>query len=599
MTPPVAPPRFTVVTPVFDPPPAVLVAAIESVRRQQFVDWELCLVDDASSAPLVRAVLDDAARTDSRIRVEHRPERGGISRATNDAIALGTGEFIAFLDHDDELHPEALAHVSAYVDRYDDVDYLYTDEDKIDERGRHFDPFLKPDWSPDRFRAQMYTAHLSVARRSVVERVGALYPEFDGAQDWDLVFRVTEDARRIVHVPEILYHWRTLESSTARAGTNVKPYAHDAARAAIDAHIVRTGVEGEAYPIDGYPGLFRVRPRLRSQPLVSIVIPTAGSRKIIDGVDTELVVHAVDSIVRRSTYPAYEIIVVADDHVGASTRRAIETAGGTRVRVVSYAKPFNFSDKVNTGTAHATGEHLLLLNDDVEVLPHDWRPGAARDVPSDWLEQLLVYSLQPGVGAVGARLLLPDGRLQHAGVVVVHGAPTHALYLEPGSEPGYFGAAFLTTDYLAVTGACLMTRRECFEKFGGLDVRLPVNYNDLAYGLALHDAGLRSVFVPDVRLLHFESATREAGPVRPDELEYVREQWPDAFVRDPYYHSGFVTSRSDFFLPVYRASGTFARHGRVGAKAARVRQLLSEGGVRMLAQRVWNRVRPTSESAAE
>jgi O-antigen biosynthesis protein len=577
---------------VYNPPSAILEAALDSVRRQRFPDWEYCIVNDASTDPSVRTVLDNAAARDRRLRVHHRRTRGGIALATNDALDTARGEFVAFLDHDDELHADALARVAAVIDDDEDVDYLYTDEDKIDERGRHFDPFLKPDWSPDRFRCQMYTAHLSVVRRTLIELVGGLNPEFDGAQDWDLVFRVTEQARRVVHVPDVLYHWRTVAASTARQGSEAKPYAYPAAQRAIDAHLERTSVQGSAEAVPNYQGNFRVRPRLRSLPEISIVIPTAGSRGTVDGEEaTTFVVHAIDSIVRRSTYPDYEIVVVVDEDVTADTRKMIARAGGERTRLIPYHGPFNFSDKVNIGANRAEGEHLLFLNDDVEVLPSDWRPGYNREGPSDWLQEMLVYSMQQDVGAVGAKLYFPDGRLQHAGVVIVDGAPTHALYLEPGDAPGYFGAAVLPTNYLAVTGACLMTRRECFDAVGGFDLRLPLNYNDVAYGLALRDAGFRSVFVPDARLLHFESATREAGPVGQAELAYLRDRWPGAIARDPYHHPGFLPGRSDFRLPVYRSSGTFVRPGSLVSNLARARQLLSEGGVRLIAERVRHRLR--------
>jgi glycosyltransferase involved in cell wall biosynthesis len=586
--------RFSIITPVHNPAPRILQAALDSVHRQTFADWEHCIVDDGSSDPQVEALLDDAVRRDSRLRVQRRPDRGGIAIATNDALALAGGEFVVFLDHDDELHASAIATVSAHIDRFEDVDYLYTDEDKLDERGRHFDPFLKPDWSPDRFRTQMYTAHLSVVRRSVVQALGGLDLRFEGAQDWDLIFRVTEQARRVVHVPEVLYHWRAHAGSTARHGSDAKPYAHTAARRAIDAHLGRTGIEAAAEPLPGFPGNFQLEPRLRRQPLVSIVMPTAGGRRSIDGCDVVLAVHAIESIVRRSTYATYEIVVVVDDHVTRETRTEIERAGNDRVAIVRYDAAFNFSDKLNVGAAAAHGEHLLLLNDDIEVLPNRWMPGDRREGPSDWIERLLVYSLQQDVGAVGGKLYFPDGRLQHAGVIFVDGAPAHALYLAPGDEPGYFGAAILPSTYLAVTAACLMTRRQCFERVNGFDIELPLNYNDVAYGLALRDAGFRAVFDPDVRLLHFESATRTPGDVHPDELSYLRERWPDVFIRDPYYPPGFVAGRTDFRVPPYRRNGSFVPPGTFRSDLVRAQQLLSEGGPRLLAQRLAHRLRRTT-----
>jgi GT2 family glycosyltransferase len=584
-------PHFSIITPVCDPPPGVLTSAIASVFAQTDADWQLCLVDDASESPAVREILDDVARRDPRVTLHRRNARGGIAVATNDALARARGAFVAFLDHDDELHPNALEAVRRAVHEHDDIDYLYTDEDKIDVEGRHSDPFCKPDCSPDRFRVQMYTAHLSVARRSLVEEVGPLDPMFDGAQDWDLVLRVTEKARRVVHIPEILYHWRTLPASTSVAGGGAKPHATEAARRAIDAHLARTGVQGECEPLRGYAGLFRIRPRLSEAPFVSIVMPTAGSRRLVDGIATDLVVHSVDSIVRRTTYTEYEIVVVVDTNVSATTRRLLEDAGRGRVRMVPYERPFNFSDKVNVGVAGARGEHFLFCNDDIELLPDGWHPGASREGCSDWIQQLLVYSLQPGVGAIGARLYFPDGRLQHAGIVSVFGAPTHALYMMEGDAPGYFGAALLTSNYLAVTGACLMTRREAFDRVGGFDVHLPLNYNDVAYCLALRDAGMRSVYVPDVQLLHFESATRPVGDVEEFETRYLFDRWDDALACDPYYPAAFLPDRSDFALPKYRSNGTFVHHGPFLRGADRARELMAEGGPRLVARRAYGKIR--------
>ena len=357
--------RFSIVTPVHNPPADALAAMLASVQAQTNGDWEHCIVDDGSTDPSVRTAL--GAITDPRVRVAHRDEAGGIVAASNDALAMATGEFVALLDHDDVLHPDALAHMAAAIT--DDVDYLYSDEDKIDAEGRHYDLFLKPDWSPERMQVQMYTCHLSVLRRSVVEQVGGFRVGFDGSQDWDLVLRVSEVARRIVHVRETLYHWRAVAASAA-ADPDAKPYAAIAAHRAVNEHLERIGFEGEALP-DPEGGVFRIRPRLREQPMVSIVIPTAGGIRPIHGVPEIMVVHCVQSIVERSTYPDYEIVVVADRAMSDTARAQLDAVGAGRVRVVDYPLPFNFSDKVNRGALHARGDLLLLLNDDTEVLPDD------------------------------------------------------------------------------------------------------------------------------------------------------------------------------------------------------------------------------------
>ena len=561
---------ISVITPVRDPSAEVLDAMLRSVLAQTHTAWEHCLVDDGSTMPWVRERLDRAAADDQRVRVHYREQAGGIAAASNDAVALATGEFVAFLDHDDELRADALARMAAAIAAVEDVDYLYSDEDKIDDRGRHRDPFLKPAWSPDRFRCQMYTCHLSVLRRELVEAVGGLRSEYDGAQDWDLVLRVTERARRVVHVPEVLYHWRTLASSVAGSGPAAKPWAYAAGERAVADHVARTAVPGEAVPMPGFPGMLAIAPRLAEHPLVSIVIPTGGQRRTVRGVDTILVENAVRSVVEHSTYVHYEIVVVVDAHVPDTTVDAVRAVAGDRLTVVGYDRPFNFSDKINVGAAHGRGEHILLLNDDVEVVPGD----GGR---SDWIEQLLVYAVQPGVGAAGAKLHFADGAIQHAGIVFPGGKPTNAYRGWPADAPGYFGNALLPGDYLALTGACLLTPRAVFEEVGGLCVDLPNNYNDVDYGLKLWSLGLRSVHVPTARLVHHESASRTTDVVR-DEMERLRRRWGRVLDADPFFHpllpdtAGFVPPMLDPDGRLGPVAGTLAYDWR------RVRESLRDDG---------------------
>src|SRR3954451_3478909 len=305
-------PLFSVLTPVFDTPADVLAAMLRSVRQQRFEDWELCLVDDCSTEAHVSAMLERAAAEDDRVRIMRREANGGIVDASNDALAMARGEFIALLDHDDELHPAALERVAAAIEDAPEADYVYTDEDKIDRAGRPSGPFFKPNWSPERMRTQMYTCHLSVMRRRLVEEVGGFDREFEGSQDWDLVLKVTERARRVVHVPEVLYHWRTLETSTAGAGAGAKPWAFEAGTRAVQAHCKRIGLPaGVERDLDA-PGVYHLRPRLQREPPVSIVIPTAGGRREVRFEQVVLVEHCLRSIVEVSTYENYEVVVVGD-----------------------------------------------------------------------------------------------------------------------------------------------------------------------------------------------------------------------------------------------------------------------------------------------
>jgi GT2 family glycosyltransferase len=495
-----AAPRFSIVTPVYETPTDVLWLAIESVLAQTFGDWELCLVDDRSPSAQVRELLDECAAMDPRVRVEHRAENGGIVAASNTALAMAAGEFVALLDHDDRLHPDALALVHEALLGNPEADYVYTDEDKMTAKGHHAGPFLKPDWSPERMRTQMYTCHLSVLRRSLVEEVGGFDPEFEGAQDWDLVLKVTERARAVLHVPRVLYHWRGIEGSTADQGEGggeaAKPWAFEAGTRAIAAHCERTGVEATVARDPGDPGVYHLNPALRGEPLVSIVIPTNGQRREVRYQEVTLVGHCVRSIVADSTYSNYEIVVVADAGTPASVIAELEEAAGDRLRLVPFDRPFSFAEKINVGAVHSRGEYLLLLNDDIEV------------ATPNWIERMVMYSQVEGVGAVGGLLLLEDGRIQHAGVGFEGGLPGHPYYGYPRDVPGYANAVRIARDLLAVTGACLMTRRDLFEEVGGLSTTYPINYNDVDYCLKLVDSGRRVVYDPDLVMTHFESSSR-------------------------------------------------------------------------------------------
>jgi GT2 family glycosyltransferase len=548
-------PRFSVITPVYNPRAEDLHTMLESVRKQTFEDFEHCIVDDGSTAPHVAPILQEAAAGDARVRVHIRTEQGGIVAATNDALEGAQGEFLAFLDHDDALHVDALAVVDGVI--ADDVDYVYTDEDKIDPAGRHFDPFLKPDWSPERFRTQMYTCHLSVARRTLVDDVGRLHAGFDGAQDWDLVLRVTERARRIVHVPRVLYHWRAVASSVA-GNVDAKPWAHEAGRRAIAEHLERIGLQANVEHLPGWLGHYRMRPALREQPLVSIVIPTAGFHREIYGGDVNLVVNTIRSIRERSTYQNLEYVVVVDDGVAPYTRDELNELGA---RLVPFPRPFSFSQKINVGAVHARGDYLLLLNDDVEVLPEGWRDTWPKlEGTSAWIESMLLYALDHGVGAVGAKMYFGDTRLQHVGLVCTGPGPGHVFRGFGRDYGGYFNNALLPGNYLALTGACLLTRREAFEAVGGLCRRLPLSYNDVDYCFKLHRAGYRNVYTPDAELLHFESSSRNAKVLEP-ELEFLWKRWRPLLERDPYYHPQFVPGLPHFIVPSYLASGEFALTG--------------------------------------
>jgi O-antigen biosynthesis protein len=514
-------PRFTVLTPIYDTPPEVLEAMLKSVRTQSFDDWEHVLVDDRSAAPWVRERLERATAEDSRVRVHFRSENGGIVVASNDALRLAEGEFVALLDHDDALHPDALAIVHEALAASPDADYLYTDEDKIDEAGRHDGPFFKPDWSPERMRTQMYTCHLSVLRRSLMEEVGGFDAEFEGSQDWDIVLKVTERARQVLHVPRVLYHWRTLPTSAAGGGEEAKPWAFEAGTRAIQAHCERIGLKAEAVRDLNVPGVYHLEPRLTDEPLVSIVIPTAGQRREVRYREVVLVEHCVESILTTSTYANLEIVVVVDSHVDAETRERLAELGGERVRLVEFEREFNFSAKINRGVVNSEGEYVLILNDDMEV------------VTPTWIERMLMYAERPEIGAVGGRLWWQDGRLQHAGILFENGGyPGHIYYGFPGTSGAYSNNILVAQNYLALTGACMMTSRADFDEVGGFSLDFPMNYNDMDFCLKLDAHGRRNVYDPDTILYHFESSSRDKE-VADWEKDLLRERWLARTAVDP------------------------------------------------------------------
>ena len=515
------PPKFSIVTPVYETPEGVLRKMLRSVTRQSYGDWELCLVDDGSKQPHVRAILERAQAEDPRVRVEFRETNEGIVPTSNEALAMAQGEFIALVDHDDLIHPDALAHVAAAIDADPEVDYVYSDEDKVDTRGLHSAPFFKHDWSPERMRTQMYTCHFSVFRRSLVEAVGGFDPEFEGSQDWDLVLKVTERARKVAHVPRVLYHWRMLETSAAGGGEAAKPWAFEAGKRAVQAHCDRIGFQAEVQRDAEDPGVLHLEPRLREEPSVSIVIPTAAQVRDVRFEPVVLVVNCVRGIVERSSYDNYEIVCVVGEAVPQKVRDELHEIAGDRLRLVDFNGPFNFSEKINKGALHSEGEHLLLLNDDIDI------------TTPNWLERMVMYSSFEEVGAVGGRLLWGDGRLQHVGVDFSDGLPGHTYRGFHGEFRGYANAVRIARNCLAVTGACLMSPRAVFDEVGGLNTELPVNFNDVDYCLKVHAGGRRVVYDPDLVLYHYESSSRDTA-VREWEEDALVDRWSQTVNPDPY-----------------------------------------------------------------
>ncbi|MFQ3640576.1 MAG: glycosyltransferase family 2 protein [Chloracidobacterium sp.] len=532
-------PRFSIIMPVCDPEVRWLRAALDSVRRQLYPHWQLCLADDASTNPEVRRCLTEATQADPRIVAVYRQARGHIAAASNSALELATGDFITFLDHDDLLAEHALACVAVALDVHPATDVLYTDEDQFDARGRRFAPHFKPRWSLEFLRSCHYLAHLTVYRAATVRAVGGFRPGFDGAQDYDLCLRVIEqiEPERIRHLPHVLYHWRVTASSTAGSAA-AKPYATVAGQRALADHLKRVAPEAEVTSIN--PGRYRVRYPLPSPlPRVSVLMGTRDQARL-----TQVALHGV---LAATDYPNLEVVLVDNGSREAETLRLFDALrADARVRVIAYDAPFNFSAINNLAASEATGSVFVLLNNDVQVM----RP--------DWLTELIRLAMRPDVGVVGARLLYPDDTIQHAGVVLgIRGVAGHVHQRTPRlarSVPSNVQLIWneVVREVSAVTGACLALRREVFEAVGGLDAEnLPVAFNDVDLCLRVRERGYRVLFTPYVELYHLESASRGSDH-RPErqaafrkECDYMRARWGELLGDDPYYNPNLTLDRLD------------------------------------------------------
>jgi GT2 family glycosyltransferase len=505
-----AEPQFSIVTPVYQPPIDVLSETIESVLAQQDPDWEWILVDDASPDPEVRRTIATAAEQDPRIRLVERATNGHIVATSNDAVAEARGEFLVFLDHDDLLTPDALSQMSRAIAATPDVDYLYSDEDKVGADGELFGRFSKPDWSPERLRGQMYTSHLSVMRTSLVREVGAFREGYDGSQDHDLALRVSERARRVVHVPEVLYHWRAVAGSAA-ADINAKPYADDAGRRAVQDQLDRLGIRGTVEP-GREPGRYVIQRRIDPSTRVSLVIPTLGQSATVFGERRVMVVDTVRSALAQTEHEDVEVVVVYDSPTPVSVLEELREVAGDRLVLVEYTLPFNFSQKINLGCLHASGDRLVFLNDDVEVLS------------PRWLENLVGPLDEPDVGLTGAKLYFSDGSIQHAGHGYWNKHYHHPFRYWTREEAGPFGELTVNREMTGVTAACSAMRRDVFLEIGGFAEALPSNFNDVDLCYKVAHAGYRTVWVANSELFHFESQTRDAT-VQAWERHFVVRRW--------------------------------------------------------------------------
>lgn len=500
-------PTISIVMPVFNTEPSWLDDAIASVRSQVYEGWELCIGDDGSVNPATVDVLERHQREDPRIRVVHLPGQQGIAAASNAALSLATGEFVGFLDHDDELKPHALGEIALALDDQPTLDMLYTDEDKREPDGRLVDPFFKPDWSPDHLMSRNYVCHLLVLRRSLVDELGGFRLGYDGSQDYDLVLRATELTTRILHIHEPLYTWRKVPGSTA-SDADAKPWALDAARRALQDALDRRCTPGEV--VEGkLPSSYRVRYALRGRPKLSILIPTRDK--------ADLLRNCIDSVVERSTYTNYEIVVVDNQSTSPDTLAYLADLPG---RVVPFPHRFNYARMMNLAAHEADGDMLLFLNNDTEV------------IAPDWLESLIEHAQRPDVGIVAPRLLYPDGRPQHEGTIVGHKGG-HAGNVDHG---GYWGLGDIVRNCSAVTGACLMIRPSVYWEVGGHEERLRIAYNDVDLCLRVRQAGYQVVYTPYAELFHVEGGTR-GFHAHLDDDTFFEGRWVTHKCLDPYYNA--------------------------------------------------------------
>lgn len=530
---------FSILVPLYNTPERFLREMIESVTAQTYGKWELCLADGSDDAhDFVGRICQEYRQKDSRIKYQKLAKNEGISGNTNECYKMATGNYIALFDHDDLLHPCVLfAYMQAICEK--DADYIYCDEATF--KGNSINHMItlhfKPDFAPDNLLANNYICHFSVFSRELLESGELFRSQFDGSQDHDMILRLTAKAKHIVHIPRILYYWRSHKGSVA-SSIDAKTYAIDAAKGAVADHLTKLGYRNfEIESTRAFATIFRIKYELTSRPLVSIIIPNK------DHVDD--LSRCVESIINLSTYDNYEIVIVENNSETAEIRTYYEEISRhPRVQVVEYKGDFNYSKINNFGVQYAKGEYLLLLNNDTEV------------ITPDWMEELLMYAMRKDVGVVGAKLYYPDKTIQHAGIVIglgAHRTAGHTHYRIPEANVGYMGRLCYAQDVTAVTGACMMVSKALYEELGGLDESFTVALNDVDFCLRVREKGFLNIFTPFAELYHYESKSRGSDKKDERALRYQQEsdrfrvKWADALAKgDPYYNPNFSLDHSDF-----------------------------------------------------
>lgn len=529
-------PLISIAVPAYQTPVEFLKQMIESLISQTYTGWELCIANASPDNEEMQRVLADYSAKDVRVRFCSLKENLGIAENTNRAFAMAKGEFIGLLDHDDLLAPNALYEIVNTLQDHPQADALYTDEDKVTtDLDEHFQPHLKPDFNLDLLRSNNYICHFFVVRRSIVEKAGGFRKEFDGAQDYDFIFRCTENAREVLHVPEILYHWRTHKASTADNPAS-KMYAFEAGKRAIEAHLERTGTKGTVSHTQDL-GFYRVKYPVQGEPLVSVIIPNKDEKETLQ--------TCLESLKKNTSYQNFEIIIIENNSTtGEIFKYYKELSRDQQIHLLRWGKEFNYSAINNFGVAHARGEYLLFLNNDV------------KSIEPDWMEEMLGVCQRPEVGGVGAKLIYPDNTIQHAGCVIGMGGIAGHMFVDmPADRTGYLHKASLLQDMSAVTAACLMMKKEVFEQAGGFTEELAVAFNDVDLCLKVRKNNHLIVYDPYAKLYHMESKTRGAEDSKEKvrrfqtEIEYMRCHWMDILKNgDPYYNKNLSLTKWNYSL---------------------------------------------------
>lgn len=535
--------KFSLLVPLYNTPKKFLTQAIDSVIAQTYENWELCLADgsDAEHA-YVEQVCREYSEKDNRILYQKLEKNGGISENTNRCLAMATGDYIGLFDHDDILHPSVLfEYMRAICD--EDADYIYCDETTF--HGNSIDNMItlhfKPDFAIDNLRANNYICHFSVFDRKLLDGMEVFRSRFDGSQDHDMILRLTARAKHVVHIPKLMYYWRSHKESVA-SDINAKSYAIEAAKGAVADHLQSAGYQNfEITSTKAFETIFRIRYEIEGNPKISVVIP---NKDHFDDLK-----RCVTSILEKSSYDNYEIIIVENNSVSDEIFRYYdELRKNYRIKILTYEGEFNYSRINNLGVSKADGEYVILLNNDTQV------------ITLDWMEELLMYAQRKDVGAVGAKLYYEDRTIQHAGVVIglgAHRTAGHTHYRVSSNNLGYMGRLCYTQNVTAVTGACLMVKKEIYDKLGGLDESFAVSLNDVDFCLRVREAGYLNVFTPFAELYHFESISRglddkgAAAQRYNEESERFRKKWRKMLdAGDPYYNPNFSLDRSDFALKI-------------------------------------------------